>query len=178
MTTGRPIYLLTVFAMLLSLLFMYKAKTAQIYGRLDDAVNVSCQSVCIPDRYAPGSHHWNRKDVVFSTGNRSCSEFYLSEPLIATQYAAELAYSRVEEMLDYNFPSLVTGYEIERFAVVNIISGKAYEYNVLSKTGRVDNTAEEESYLLINLSVQLELPLFGSAEWTKEEKVILREEYK
>lgn len=178
MTTGRPIYLLTVFALLLSLLFMYKAKTAQIYGRLDDAVNVSCQSVCIPDRYAPGSRHWNKEDVVFSTENKNCSEFYLSDPVIATQYAAELAYSRVEEMLDYNFPSLVTGYRIERFAVVNIISGRAYEYNVLTGMERVEHTMETESYLLIKVRVQLKLPLFGNTEWTKEEKVILWEEYK
>lgn len=177
MTTGRPIYLLTVFALLLSLLFMYKAKTAQIYGRLDDAVNVSCQSVCIPDRYAPGSRHWNREDVVFSTESAVTSELYLSDAMEATKYAANLAYRRIKEMLDYNFPSMVTDYRIEQLAVVNIISGRAYEYNVLTGTDRVEYTMETESYLWIKVRVQLELPLFGNTEWIKEEKVVLWEEY-
>ena len=97
-----PMYLLTLFALLLSLLFMYKAKTSQIYGRLDDAVNVSCQSVCIPDRYVPGAYHWNRRDVVFSTENRAESESYLNAPEDATKYAAELAYRRFLELLEYN----------------------------------------------------------------------------
>lgn len=177
MTTARPVYLFTVFALLLSVLFIYKAKTAQIYGKLDDTVNVSCQSVCIPDRYAPGSKHWNREDVVFSTGNRSCSELYLSEPALATRYAAEQAYSRLKNLVDYNFPSIVTGYTLEEFVVVNIISGKAYGYDMISGVGSMSNPAEEESYLLIKIRVVVELPLFESAEWVKEEKIILREEY-
>ena len=174
---GTPIlYVFTTFALLLVLIFIYKAKAAQIYGRLDDAVNVSCQSVCIPDRYVPGAYHWNREDVVFSTENRTRSEYYIDAPEKATEYAAELAYRRLEELLDYNFPPMVTGYSIERFSLVNMISGNAYQYDVLGGTSAVYGTAELESYLEIKVVVTLELPAFGTTIWTKEDKVILREE--
>lgn len=176
LSMGIPIYLLTIFALLLSLLFMYKAKISQIYGRLDDAVNVSCQSVCIPDRYVPGAFHWNRRDVVFATERKAESEYYVNAPEIATEYAANLAYRRLLDMLEYNFPPMVTSYSVECFSLVNIISGTAYQYDVINGASLNWNTSEEESYLLMKVAVTLELPAFGTATWTKEDKVILREE--
>ena len=169
-------YLLTIFALLLSLLFIYRAKTEQIYGRLDDAVNVSSQSVCIPDRYVPGAYHWDREDVVFSTESRTQSEYYLTEPKEATKYAAALAYERLQELLEFNFPPMVTGYTIVGFTLVNIISGTAYEYDAIGNKVSNRSTTDTESYLLIKVVATLDLPMFGMAAWTKEDKVILREE--
>lgn len=172
-----PLLLLfTLFTAMLILIFAYKAKAAQIYGRLDDAVTVSCQSVCVPDRYVPGAYHWNRADVVFEAGGREESEHYFVSPDMATKCAAGLAYTRLESLLDYNFPPMVTGYTIEEFKVVNIISGTAYEHDYISGSSSEWNTAEEESYLKIKVVVSLELPAFGMTEWGKEDKVVLREE--
>lgn len=170
------LFLFTLFTVLLILIFAYKAKTAQIYGRLDDAVAVSCQSVCIPDRYVPGAYHWNRADVVFATRDRSESEYYFGEPETATAYAADLAYARLGSLLDYNFPPMVTDYVIEEFQIVNIISGTAYGYDCISGSSSTWDTAEEESYMNIRIEVLLELPAFGAATWRKEDKAILREE--
>ena len=134
-------FLFVVFALLLALICVYKVKATQIYGNLDDTVTVSCQAVCIHDRYISGSLYWNVFDVVFDTGSKSASEYYLTDPRIATEVAAALAYTRLSNLLSDNFSLLVTDFSIKEFVIVNMISGRAYSFDYISKS--FDNMAED-----------------------------------
>lgn len=170
------IYLFLVFCVFIAVLIIYKMNVTQIYSRLDDVVRTSCQSVCIADRYVSATYHWNRENVVFYTGSRAESDYYLTDPEVATVYAAEEIYQGLEELLEYNLPTEAKGYEIKEFCLVNIISGTAYEYDLKSRQSYQSTTSEEESYLKIKVEVSLELPLFGATSWSKEDKVILLED--
>ena len=170
------IYLFLTFCILLAVLIIYKINVTQIYSRLDDAVTSSYQSVCIADRYVSAAYHWNRENVVFHTGSRAESDYYFTEPEVATSYAAEEIYRSLEELLEYNLPPETTGHEIKELCLVNIINGTAYEYNLKSGQSCQCTTSEEESYLKIKVEVSLELPLFGATSWSKEDKVILLED--
>lgn len=169
-------YLFFLSVLLLIYLFLCRLKAAQIYTELENAVAVSCQGVCRSDRYIPGAYHWNRADVVFTTSCKDESDFYETEPTRATMLAAELAYNRMDALLAVNFPSAVMGYQVEKFRVVNIISGRAYAYECISGLSSAWMTAEEESYIEIQITVSLELPAFGKTDWKQEDKVKLRED--
>lgn len=169
-------FLFFLSVLLLIYLFLCRLKAAQIYTELEDTVTVSCQAVCRSDRYIPGAYHWNRADVVFTTSSKEESDYYETEPARATMLAAELAYNRMDDLLLVNFPPTVMGYQVEKFRVVNIISGKAYAYECISGLSSAWMTAEEESYIEIQITVFLELPAFGKTDWKKEDKVKLRED--
>lgn len=171
--------ILILFVLLIVALFYivtHKAKVIQIYDWLEDTVVVSGQAVCVPDRYIPGAYHWDRQDVVYDTGSKDKAMFYATNPSDATEYAAELAYNRLTELLEHNLPSVAQQYQIETFILTNVISGTAYEYDFMKKQGRDCSTASTESFLEIGVKVSLELPLFGKTTWKKETVVILVED--
>lgn len=172
-----PILFLFVLLMIaLFYLMTHKAKVIQMYDWLEDTVVVSGQAVCVPDRYIPGSFHWNRQDVVYDTGAMDKAEFYETNPAKATEYAAELAYQRLTELLEYNVPPSTEQFQIKKFILTNVISGTAYGYDFMKKQGSNESTTKLESYLEIEVEVILELPLFGRTTWTKETVAILVED--
>ena len=172
----QPIFFLfVVFALVFALIFVYKVKATQIYGNLEDSVTVSCQAVCIHDRYISGSLYWNVFDVVFDTGSKHISEYYVTDPRIATKEAATLAYTRLTNLLNDNFSLLVVDFSIEEFVIVNIISGRAYSFDYISKSSSEWNTSEEDSYLKVKILVSVDLPAFGTTQWVKEDTLILME---
>ncbi|MBP3609474.1 MAG: hypothetical protein J6J42_03955 [Lachnospiraceae bacterium] len=177
--TVAVIPILVLFVLLVVALFYimtHKAKVIQIYDWLEDTVVVSGQAVCVPDRYIPGAYHWNRQDVVYDTGAMNKAVLYETDPAAATEHAAELAYKRFTELLDYNLPETAVQYQIETFILTNVISGTAYQYDFMKKQGEETSTMELESFLEIGVKVVLELPLFGSTTWKKETVVILVED--
>lgn len=170
------LYLFVILVLLIIWLMANKAKVIQVYDWLEDTIVVSSQAVCVPDRYIPGAFHWNRKDVVFDTGSRENSEYYITDPVTATKYAAELSYQRIVDLLDYNLPENATRYQITNYVLVNVISGTAYSYDYLHRQNWSNSTNSKESYVEIGIEVQLELPAFGTTNWVKETRMVLVEE--
>ena len=170
------LYLFILLLFVLIYLLTHKAKVIQIYDRLDDTVTVSIQAVCIPDRYIPGTYHWDRQDAVFDSGSRGTAEYYGTNPEIATKYAAELSYGRLKELLSYNLPSTTNGYRIAEYVLVNVISGTAYKFDMINNLASMQETNETESYLQVKIEVDLDLPLFGKTSWSKETVAILTED--
>lgn len=170
------LFLFIILVVIIILLLMNKSKVIQIYDRLYDGMSVSSQAICVSDRYVPGAFHWNRKDVVYDSGTRENAQYYVTNPAVATKAAAELSYDRFIQLLDYNLPEEVVQYKITEYVLVNVISGTAYCYDYLHLRCWEESTMLTESYLEFTIDVQLELPLFGTANWVKEALVVLVEE--
>ena len=171
--------ILALFLLLISVLVLImsnKAKVMQIYDRMEDTVTVSAQAVCVPDRYVPGAFHWNREDVVYDSGSMENAKYYVFEPEVATRYATELSYARLNELLEFNLPAFATAYQINKYLLVNVIDGEAFMYDVKENRCVVENTQKTESYIDMEIEIMLELPLFGSTKWVKEISVRLVED--
>lgn len=173
-----PLYgIITVgFALELMVILLHWNEMLHVADDIKDSITISAQAVCLHDP-AESSLFSEKEDVLFYIGSVQESMKYYTESEHITKVACENALRNFKTLLTVNLPEKYKEYHITKFEMHNVLSGVVYRYDAISGQGDFFVAKNEESQLLVTVSV-VQDGFFGEIVLPVKETVFLRNQKK
>ena len=155
--------------------YMSYTESRRICYRIDDAVTMSLQGVCLFDQYEYSTGSMSGKEIVcFYPGSEDIG--YVPgnniENLSVTKAACVYAYECYLRVLKSNMPGHyvivppesaggLSGY-IKKFEMVNVYDDVAYVYDIVRDTTRIVTPASGlKSKITVEMEIAMQFPIYG-----------------